>query len=80
MNIPTVGSLTIAPALSKLDCGPDAGRGRGAEAEMLAVNAGIRPALERAKKAVAEGKSALVCVVTDHNARATTAAFTNYST
>jgi hypothetical protein len=40
----------------------------------------IRPALERAKKAVAEGKSALVCVVTDHNARATTAAFTNYST
>jgi thiamine pyrophosphate-dependent acetolactate synthase large subunit-like protein len=40
----------------------------------------IRPALERAKKAVAEGKPALVCVVTDHNARATTAAFTNYST
>jgi thiamine pyrophosphate-dependent acetolactate synthase large subunit-like protein len=40
----------------------------------------IRPALERAKKAVDEGKSALVCVVTDHNARATTAAFTNYST
>jgi hypothetical protein len=40
----------------------------------------IRPALERAKKAVAEGKAALVCVVTDHNARATTAAFTNYST
>ena len=36
----------------------------------------IRPALERAKKAVAEGKPALVCVVTDHSARATTAAFT----
>jgi thiamine pyrophosphate-dependent acetolactate synthase large subunit-like protein len=40
----------------------------------------IRPALERAKKAVAAGKPALVCVVTDHNARATTTAFTNYST
>jgi thiamine pyrophosphate-dependent acetolactate synthase large subunit-like protein len=40
----------------------------------------IRPALERAKKAVAAGKPALVCVVTDHNARATTAVFTNYST
>jgi len=40
----------------------------------------IRPALERAKKAAAAGKPALVCVVTDHNARATTTAFTNYST
>jgi hypothetical protein len=29
---------------------------------------------------VAAGKPALVCVVTDHNARATTAVFTNYST
>ncbi len=75
--------MTIAPALYKLDYD----RYRGAEAEILTVNPGagrfardIRPALERAKKAVAEGKSALVCVVTDHNARATTAAFTNYST
>ncbi len=40
----------------------------------------IRPALERAAKAVAEGKTALVNVVTDWRARATTAAFTSYST
>ena len=40
----------------------------------------IRPALERAKKAVAAGKPALVCVVTDWKARATTTAFTRYST
>lgn len=40
----------------------------------------IRPALERAMAAVKAGKPALVCVVTDHNARATTTAFTNYST
>jgi thiamine pyrophosphate-dependent acetolactate synthase large subunit-like protein len=40
----------------------------------------IRPALERAKKAVASGKSAIVCVVTDWKARATTTAFTRYST
>ena len=40
----------------------------------------IRPALERAKKAVAAGKPALVCVVTDWKARATTTAFTRYAT
>ncbi len=40
----------------------------------------IRPALERAAKAVAEGKTALVNVVTDWRARAITAAFTSYST
>jgi thiamine pyrophosphate-dependent acetolactate synthase large subunit-like protein len=40
----------------------------------------IRPALERAKKAVAAGKSAIVTVVTDWKARATTTAFTRYST
>jgi thiamine pyrophosphate-dependent acetolactate synthase large subunit-like protein len=40
----------------------------------------IRPALERAKKAVASGKSAIVTVVTDWKARATTTAFTRYST
>jgi len=40
----------------------------------------IRPALERAKKAVASGKSAIVCVVTDWKARATTTAFTRYAT
>ena len=40
----------------------------------------IRPALERAKKAIASGKSAIVCVVTDWRARATTTAFTRYAT
>jgi thiamine pyrophosphate-dependent acetolactate synthase large subunit-like protein len=40
----------------------------------------IRPALERAKKAVAGGKSAIVTVVTDWKARATTTAFTRYTT
>ncbi|MFM9938982.1 MAG: thiamine pyrophosphate-binding protein [Hyphomicrobiaceae bacterium] len=40
----------------------------------------IRPALERAKKAVAGGKSAIVTVVTDWRARATTTAFTRYAT
>lgn len=40
----------------------------------------IRPALDRAKKAVASGKSAIVTVVTDWKARATTTAFTRYST
>ena len=40
----------------------------------------IRPALERAAAATAEGKPALVNVVTDSQARATTAAFTLYTT
>jgi acetolactate synthase-1/2/3 large subunit len=40
----------------------------------------IAPALERAKKAVAAGKCAIVCVVTDWKARATTTAFTRYAT
>lgn len=40
----------------------------------------IRPALDRAKKAVASGMSAIVTVVTDWKARATTTAFTRYST
>lgn len=40
----------------------------------------IRPALERAMKQVKAGKPALVCVVTDWKARATTTAFTRYST
>ena len=40
----------------------------------------IAPALERAKKAVASGIPALVCVVTDWKARATTTAFTRYAT
>lgn len=40
----------------------------------------IRPALDRARKANEEGKVALVNVKTDHTARATTTAFTNYAT
>ncbi len=39
-----------------------------------------RPALERAAAAVADGNPALVNVVTDWKARATTAPFTLYST
>ena len=40
----------------------------------------IRPALERALAAINEGRPALVNVVTDWRARATTAAFTKYVT
>ena len=40
----------------------------------------IRPALERAAAAVAAGKPALVNVLTDWKARATTTKFSNYST
>ncbi|MEI5682621.1 thiamine pyrophosphate-binding protein [Mesorhizobium sp. CCNWLW179-1] len=40
----------------------------------------IRPALERARAAVASGKPALVNVLTDWKARATTVAFTRYAT
>jgi hypothetical protein len=40
----------------------------------------IRPALERAMQAVREGTPALVNVVTDWRARASTAAFTRYVT
>lgn len=40
----------------------------------------IRPALERAMKVVKSGKSAIVTVVTDWQARATTTAFTRYAT
>ena len=40
----------------------------------------IRPALERAAAAVASGQTAVVNVVTDWRARATTASFTSFST
>ena len=40
----------------------------------------IRPALERAAAAVAQGQTAVVNVVTDWRARATTASFTSFST
>jgi thiamine pyrophosphate-dependent acetolactate synthase large subunit-like protein len=46
------------------------GEAFGGHGEYVTKPDDIRPALERAKKAVAEGKPALVCVVTDHNARA----------
>ena len=40
----------------------------------------IRPALERAKEAIKNGKPALVNVVTDHTARAVTIRFTKTAT
>jgi acetolactate synthase-1/2/3 large subunit len=52
----------------------------GCHGEYVKEPDGIRDALERAKAAVAEGKPALVNVETDHTARATTTAFSNYST
>ena len=55
-------------------------RALGGYAELVEQPGDIRPALERAAAAVAGGKSALVNVVTDWSARATTAAFTVYST
>lgn len=52
----------------------------GCHAEYVERPEEIRPALERAGKAVAAGKTALVNVVTDWRARSGTASFTNYST
>ena len=52
----------------------------GGHGEYVEDPEGIRPALERAATAVAEGTPALVNVVTDWTARATTAPFTLYST
>ena len=55
-------------------------RALGGHGELVEQPGDIRPALERAAAAVADGKPALVNVVTDWSARATTAAFTVYST
>jgi acetolactate synthase-1/2/3 large subunit len=52
----------------------------GAHAEFVETPDDIRPALERAAKANAEGKPAVVNVLTDYAARATTTAFTRYAT
>jgi thiamine pyrophosphate-dependent acetolactate synthase large subunit-like protein len=52
----------------------------GGYAEYVEKPADIRPALERAMTAVNAGQPALVNVVTDWRARATTAAFTKYVT
>ena len=52
----------------------------GGHGEFVEDPAGIRPALERAAAALGEGKPALVNVVTDWKARATTAPFTVYTT
>jgi acetolactate synthase-1/2/3 large subunit len=49
----------------------------GCHSEYVEEPGEIRPALERA---FASGRPALVNVKTDHNARATTSAFTNYVT
>lgn len=52
----------------------------GCHAEYVERPEDIRPALERAAAAVADGKVAVVNVVTDWRARSGTAAFTNYTT
>ncbi len=52
----------------------------GGHGEFVEKPAEIRPALERAAAALGEGKPALVNVVTDWKARATTAPFTVYTT
>ena len=52
----------------------------GCHAEYVEQPGDIRPALERAAAAVAEGRTAVVNVVTDWKARSGTANFTNYST
>jgi acetolactate synthase-1/2/3 large subunit len=52
----------------------------GCHGEYVEDPAEIRPALERAAAAVAEGRTALVNVVTDWRARSGTANFTNFST
>ena len=52
----------------------------GCHAEYVEQPDDIRAALDRARKANDEGKVALVNVKTDHTARATTTAFTNYAT
>ena len=52
----------------------------GAHGEFVEDPNEIRPALERAAKAVGEGQVALVNVLTDSTARATTTAFSDYST
>ena len=52
----------------------------GGYGELVEQPDGIRPALERAMAAVAKGQPALVNVVTDWKARATTADFTRYVT
>ncbi len=52
----------------------------GGHGELVEHPSDIRPALERAASAVADGRPALVNVVTEWTARATTAPFTVYST
>lgn len=54
--------------------------GLGCHGEYVENPDDIRGALDRARKANDEGKVALVNVKTDHTARATTTAFTNYAT
>jgi len=52
----------------------------GCHGEYVEAPDDIRPALERARTAVAGGRPAVVNVLTDWKARATTVAFTRYST
>jgi len=55
-------------------------RALGGHGEYVEKPADIRPALERAARALAEGRPAVVNVVTDWRARATTAKFSAYAT
>ena len=52
----------------------------GCHGEFVEKPEDIRPALDRAAAAVAQGQTAVVNVVTDWRARATTASFTSFST
>jgi acetolactate synthase-1/2/3 large subunit len=56
------------------------GEALGCHGEYVEHPEDIRPALERAARAVREGRTAVVNVVTDSKARAQTADFTAYST
>jgi acetolactate synthase-1/2/3 large subunit len=56
------------------------GEALGCHGEHVEEPGDIRPALERAAAAVRDGKVAIVNVVTDWRARASTASFTNYTT
>jgi acetolactate synthase-1/2/3 large subunit len=52
----------------------------GCHGEYVEAPQDIRPALDRARAAVAAGRTAVVNVVTDWRARAGTASFTSYAT
>ena len=76
-----IGTRTVLPvAGSSESVLPKFAECFGGHGEYVEKPEDIRPALERAMQQVKAGKPALVCVVTDWRARATTTAFTRYST